>query len=125
MKTQKQFRAYHINAEEQTITEIMIPDKGSLEALQKCVGGYIEPAVRFENEDILYVNEEGLFCSPQFFFIVKGAHQPFAGNGVMIGTDDEGDNQDVQTSLDDIKKQVRFADKQTLQLIFALTKGEK
>jgi hypothetical protein len=115
MKTQKQYRAYHIDSDKKEVIEIMIPDDGSLEALQKCVGGYIEPAHRFENEDILYVNEEGLFGQPQNFFILAGAHQPFAGNGVMIGTDEEGDNADVQTPIQDIKARIVFADINTIR----------
>lgn len=37
-----------------------------------------------------YVNEEGLFGQPRHFFMFEDGHQPLAGNGVILGTTEDG-----------------------------------
>jgi hypothetical protein len=66
-------------------------------------------ATSFENKDVLYVDDEGLFdreCNS--FFAYEGRHQPFAGNGLMLGTDEEGDSVDAKTSLMEVASKVEF-----------------
>ena len=71
--------------------------------------GYIEVALVLDEEDTLFVNEEGLFVDPQYFFEIKGGHQPFAGNGVIAGADlRTGESVDAKSSLAYIKSIVRF-----------------
>jgi hypothetical protein len=53
--------------------------------LHRLIGGYLEVAHAWPTGDVLYVDEEGLFKSPHHWFRVEGAHQPFAGNGVVVG----------------------------------------
>jgi replicative DNA helicase len=44
-----------------------------------------------------------------YFFEFKGAHQPFAGNGVVVGFDaDSGDSVDASSTLEEIKSKVKF-----------------
>lgn len=65
-------------------------------------------ATEFENRDAIYVDDEGLLCNPQHFFEYKGAHQPFAGNGLIVGTDDDGESVDAKTDIEEVRKNVRF-----------------
>lgn len=105
-------RAIHINAVDHTVDEITVPDTDQLAELQRLVGGYIEVAHRFPNGDILYVDEEGLFKDPTHFFAVSGAHQPFAGNGVILGPEDsEGEETPAQTPVARIRHLVRWLTK--------------
>ena len=72
-------------------------------ALQKAVGGYLEIAVAIENGDVIFVDEEGRLKGPVAgWFAVKGASQAFAGNGVVIGSDGDGDGNTVaaKTSIE-------------------------
>ena len=61
-----------------------------------------------KNEDTLYVDDEGLLTNPQHFFEYEDAHQPFAGKGLLIGCDDEGEDKDVQTSMEEVQSKVKF-----------------
>lgn len=80
----------------------------TLESLHELVEGYIEVACRFHNGDVLYVNEEGLFKFAEHFDV--GAHQPFAGPGVIVGPENaEGWHQDARSSLEEIKAIIRFS----------------
>lgn len=104
----KKHRAFHIDAAAQTVMEVMIEDKHSLDILQKLVGGYIEVAVRLDNQDVIYVDEEGLLKKYEVFFEYEGAHQPFAGNGVMVGTNSKGADVDCKTTLEELKAKIAF-----------------
>lgn len=112
--------AYYIDAKARKIKAVVIPR--TLEALQEAVGGYIEAAHRFENEDVVYVNEEGLLRDPlpADWFCVKGAHQPFAGNGIMVGQDSEGVIRAPLLSLAEVYEMVRFIDLATINLLASL-----
>jgi hypothetical protein len=102
-------RTLHINTENQTITET---DSNGLADEQAAVGGNIESAHHFENGvDRIMVNEDGLFSLPQDtgWFFVDGAFNPFKGNGIVVGVNENtGDTIDAKISLEDLKGQVRF-----------------
>ena len=99
-------KAILIDSVNRSITEIDI--ENSLESIY-IAGGYdCVDIVYLENNDAVYVDDEGLLNKPQHFFILAGYKQPIAGNGVILGTTDDGDNQDIQSSLDEIKNSVRF-----------------
>jgi hypothetical protein len=101
-------RAILIDAAKREVTEVEIP--GDLKSLQAAVGGYIETAVRLADEDVIFVNEEGLLQSPptDHWFVFKGAHQPFAGNGILVGGNDDGETVAAKAPLDAIKRKVEF-----------------
>lgn len=42
--------------------------------------------------ETLYLDDEGLFKNETYLFQMKGAYQPFAGKGLILGTNDEGDS---------------------------------
>ena len=81
---------------------------GTLEDFQRIVGGYIEVATYVNETDVIYVNEEGLLHGETLFFEYEGAHQPFAGNGVIVGTDDEGDSTPPSISVEEVRSKVKF-----------------
>lgn len=95
-----------INTKDGKIEETTV---NGLADMQRLVGGRIERAFTFRNGDELYVNEEGLFESPTYFFEVAQAHQPFAGNAYVIGgANSRGDNTDVKQSLIDLGQLLLF-----------------
>lgn len=88
------------------------------EDLTEAVKGMIEIAHVFQNEDVLYVNEEGLLeleealrgsaeIERAYLFDV-GAHQPFAGRGIIVGEEVDGVHQSAKTSLKEIKQIIQF-----------------
>jgi hypothetical protein len=83
--------------------------------LQKFVGGYIEIAFSWRTDDVLFVDEEGLFKPQRHFFRIAGrGDQPLAGNGVVVGKeryDGEGNylsTNDPRITVDELREQVTF-----------------
>lgn len=94
-----------------------------LDGMQKAVCGYIERAYTLENGDDVFVNEEGLLGIPEDFFYIEGAHQPFAGNAVIVGaSDEEGDCTDARTQTPELKAQVTFMN--TMEVLAFLRRRE-
>ena len=66
------------------------------------VGHYIT------EHDSIIVDEEGLLKPCDHFFTYDGAHQPFAGNGLVVGVDEDGETVACDITLDEVKSKVRF-----------------
>jgi hypothetical protein len=67
-------------------------------------------AVTLPTGDTLWVDGEGLFASPEGWLVIKNAHQPFAGRGVITGIDNEGAScAPRSTTLDWCKENISFA----------------
>jgi hypothetical protein len=76
-------KALWINTTDLTVSEV---DYAGLEDMQRLVGGYIEAAYRWDNGDVLYVDEEGLLKADQRYFrITVRSDQALAGNGLLVG----------------------------------------
>jgi hypothetical protein len=81
----------------------------ALKDLQKLVGGYICLATTLANGDEVFVDDEGILKEYPYGFTITGAHQPFFGNGYVIGpADDEGGDTDAQSTVDEIARMVHF-----------------
>lgn len=67
-------------------------------------------AISFDNNDMLMVDDEGLMNlrHDTMFFTIEGGYQPFAGNGLIVGGDDDGDSVDVKLTLSDLKGKIKF-----------------
>jgi len=49
-----------------------------------------------DKQDAIFVDDEGLMNGTDSFFTYEGAHQPFAGNGLIMGCDDMGESEDCK-----------------------------
>lgn len=99
-------RALKIDSDKREVTEI---DVNSLKDLQQAVGGLITYAHHLDNGDAIFVDDEGLFKSPEHFFMVKGTPQPFAGNGVVVGpTDTQGEETPAKSTVKGVRKLITF-----------------
>jgi hypothetical protein len=70
--------------------------------------------------DVIYVDDEGLLKPLDWFFAVKGGHQPFAGCGLVLGTDDEGETVSARIALQELKRRVlhlRIVDKHPVRFL--------
>lgn len=97
------------NAPHFEVIEVDIP-KGNNKAIYALLGEeteLMEGAHRFDNNDIIYVDEEGLFHRKSGAFSFDGSH-PFHGNGLVCGGNDEGGSEDVKTSIEEIRAKVEF-----------------
>lgn len=104
-------KAILIDAKNREVKEVEIT--GDLESWYETIGcQMVECALYFDEHDSIMVDEEGLFNSEcNEFFFVNGGHQPFAGNGLVVGTDDMGEAVDTKISLDEVKSKVKFMDR--------------
>jgi len=78
------------------------------------IGAYLD------KEDAIFVDDEGLMNGTDVFFTFEGAHQPFAGNGLIMGCDDEGESVDCKVDIDEVKNKVKFYDRYELSLGMAM-----
>lgn len=97
-----------INTETREVREIEI-EKG-LKAIYEAMGvDMIEVATYLPNGDCIYVDEEGMFgLNAESVFFDVGAHQPFVGNGLVIGTGRNGNSASCKSTLEEIRKLVKF-----------------
>jgi hypothetical protein len=56
------------------------------------------------------VDEEGLFTMDESskFFSVTGGHQPFIGNGLVVGVDRQGESVDPCITVEEVRSKVKF-----------------
>lgn len=66
--------------------------------------------VRLENNDAIFVDDEGLLIEPAapYYFVYGKSKWILAGNGLVIGTDDEGDSVDPKITVDEVRSRVTF-----------------
>jgi hypothetical protein len=113
----KKLKAILIDTENREVKMIEI-EKG-IDAIYEQINCDCFTVVTLENEDAIFVDDEGLLKlneNSKFFFI-EGYHQPLAGNGLILGTDEEGESVNAKSNLEDIKNRVKFL---TIQEIHAI-----
>ena len=70
----------------------------------------VTTALNLNESDSIMVDDEGLFFidNDSSFFSVKGGHQPFIGNGLVVGCEDNGESTEPCVTVDDLKKIIKF-----------------
>lgn len=99
-------RMIFVDAKNRQVREI--DEKPELKTYYKYIGCDLVDAVRFPNRDAGYVDDEGLLKNPSDFIFFKGSHAPLAGNMVIVGTDEEGDDVPPKMTIDWVLENVRF-----------------
>ena len=61
--------------------------------------------------DALFVDDEGLLGQPVRWFQMAGGYQPFAGKGLIIGANEDGDSASCVTSIDLVRMSVIFLER--------------
>jgi hypothetical protein len=100
-----------INSEKQTIEFAEISNYKDIYPL---IGNECDTfccPVSFDNADTIYADDEALYHPYQGGMIMPDWDYPLIGNFVIVGTDEDGDNADVQSTLDEIRSKVRFLNK--------------
>ena len=102
-----------INAEKETIS--VVEHDGDISSLYKLLGcRTIEAVYPFKYQDVIYIDEEGLLKDSNFSFTIgtdDNGFIPLFGNGIVVGTDEEGNDIACQSKLEDIKRRVVFRGK--------------
>jgi hypothetical protein len=104
-------KAILINATERSVKEVDI--KGDLKSWYDQIGcDVVEVACYLPSSNMLLVDEEGMLKAPTHFFEFN--KNVLAGNGLIVGTNDDGDTSSATLNVDDIMFNVKFYDKQEL-----------
>ena len=105
-------KALKINVETKTIESIEI---GDWTEIAPAIGNGCQlfcVPVEFENRDAIYSDDESLlrYDDIKGGFIMENWVHPLVGNAIVIGTDEEGESDDVKTTIEELKKQIVFVD---------------
>jgi hypothetical protein len=105
-------RAILIDPIERKVTEIEIEGKDYREFYPILGCELYSAGLRFDNEDMMLIDDEGLFKNPDRFFVLAEDYpRPIAGRAIIVGTDDSGDTAPCQLTLEHIAKQVQWVDR--------------
>lgn len=98
-------RAILINPENRSIKEIQI--EGGLDSMYKAMDcEVVEAPISFDNEDVLYCDEEGLFKPQKGGITMKDWCMPILGKMLIVGTDEEGCDVDAVSRIRDVRKSI-------------------
>jgi len=105
-------KAVLINVHNETVQQVEVDDRSVLKDWYKHVGCQVVTVAHYFNDkDSVLVDDEGLFNLDEDskFFSVKGGHQPFSGNGLVVGVNPEnGESVGPHIGVEEIRSMVKF-----------------
>jgi len=101
-------KGYLIDPEAKTIIHINYDLSTGIDGIYKLIGADPFTIVQIEKRDAIFVDDEGLLKNPRYFFQYRGYHQPLAGKGLVLGTNEEGDTVSAKIKYEDLKSRVSF-----------------
>ena len=106
-------KAILINPKEETIS--VVEHKGGIDSIYKLVCcRTFEAGYPFQNNDIIYVDEEGLLKDSNYSFNIKcseGISYPLMGNGLIVGSTEDGEDADCSSTVEELKNIITFKGK--------------
>jgi hypothetical protein len=110
-------KAILINPKLKRIEEV--EHKGDLKSLYKLIDcRMVTCAIRLSNDDVVYADDEGLCNANLHFFIIRDSpFQPIIGNGLVVGSDDEGGDAPCKSTLEQVKTKVTFLSREEALLL--------
>jgi len=105
---QNRIKALVINPFARTIYQEEI--ENTLEDIYRVTKCDCIAAVYLDEINCMYVDDEGLLVEPskQAYFAIEGADQPFAGIGLVVGTDAEGNSADHTLNILELGQKISF-----------------
>lgn len=104
-------KAILINATERSVKEVDI--NGDLQSWYESINcDIVEVACYLPSSNLLLVDEDGLLKMPTEFF--EYDKNIYAGNGLIVGTNDNGDTSDATLELNDVSVKVKFYNRNEL-----------
>lgn len=108
-------KAILIDAENSRVTMVTLPN-GYKEwhKVMKCDIATV--AFYIDDHDSVLVDDEGMLKQPERFFLYEGFHHPLAGNGLVVGCDEEGNTEDCNATEEAVRAKVKFMNKTELMI---------
>lgn len=108
-------KALLINSGKRTIECVEISNYKEIYPLLGPQCGLFQCPVSFDNNDTLYVDEEGLFHDYEGGYIMEGWSYPLVGNGVILGTDPRiGTSKDAITTAEELLSMITWVSNEKL-----------
>jgi hypothetical protein len=94
-----------------TVTDV--ETSGKLAEIYEILGVELITAVSVGEDQTLFLDDEGLMVPKdnQEYFQWRGSNQPYAGKGLILGVDEDGDNIDASMGSLDAAMLVEFLEK--------------
>lgn len=112
-------RAILINVKQKKCQEVEVSKEDFLDDAYRLIGSeLIETAFDFPAHpqangvyDTIYVDAEGLVpgeLKDKLFWQITGGHQPFAGNGLVVAVDEDGNSVGARIAIEKLESMVDF-----------------
>lgn len=130
-KQTQQIRAIVITPRTADVREVRLELDGNYSKFnaQLCeiIGCTLLDAVRLAAGDAIFIDDEGLFNSPESTdtFMYGEYPSPLAGVGVIVGSDSDGESTDAKVTLADVISKARFTRESLLRRMFPDGKDDK
>ncbi len=101
-------KAYLIDPKEQTITQVE-HDNSDYKNISRTIGcQYFTTVTLNEHDDTIYVDDEGLLLMDIKYMFQLDHNENFcyAGKGLVLGTDEEGESCEPTITLEELKQRV-------------------
>lgn len=114
-------KAILIDVHSQTIKEVEVTKDlsgSNLQSMYEHIGCDCFTCVGIDENNDIFVDDNGLLFLTPFsrFFNYKGYSQPLAGNGLIVGIDNnDGESIDTTLTIDEVIKNVTFMSLQEVQ----------
>lgn len=114
-------KAVFIDAVNRTVTDIDLPyaEAGFMSINRQLGCDTMTLAYSFDNFDVIFADDEGLFNNPENFFIFSDYDQPIAGNGLVLGGNEWGESVDVKMTAAELAPKIAFASAEGVRHWFA------
>jgi|TARA_R110000744_G_scaffold303454_1_gene412131 hypothetical protein len=93
-----------IDAFNETVKEVVIT--GNYKEIYALVECRTFDCVDIDEYNTMYVDDEGLLKEPNRYFSIHG--RDYAGNGLIIGNNDEGESIDSTLTVEQVKDMISF-----------------
>ena len=108
----RQVTAIKIDVVKQEVYPVQISTKNIDDIYNQLACDIFTCPMTLDNNDTLFVDDEGLFIDPSAllgaFYMDGYPSQPLFGHGLIVGIDDEGETDEVLSTVEEIKKKVTF-----------------
>ena len=108
----RQVTAIKIDVVKQEVYPVQISTKNIYDIYNQLACDIFTCPMTLDNNDTLFVDDEGLFIDPSAllgaFYMDGYPSQPLFGHGLIVGIDDEGETDEVLSTVEEIKKKVTF-----------------
>lgn len=110
-------KAILIDPHAETIAEVVYD--GNWKTIGPWIDADLFDVVQIGNDDVIYVDDEGLSKAPLKFFWMKGWPHPLCGKALVLGDSQYGEPEDVHTTVDEFRQKIKFMDRNTVGLLTA------